>query len=147
MIRTGPQAYTVPDFSGLAVAALAAGEPGDSGVFTFRWPRPVFWTGLIVVPRGDSALGSPEVEQANLAIEIQDEQSKQIITDTRGADSLRVKPFAAPALAMAGLRGQVFPFQRPIGEDVEYRFRVRNYAAVAITIAAVMLFFDEAAAR
>lgn len=133
-----PQIYTVPELAGATVPALVAGPPavpGATAAIEFKWPRPQFCEGLIVLPLGD-VLGVRE-EMAKLSIEVLDSKMRQIISDGRGQEIGLLLPFGLPALAAVGFGLRPFALQRPVANNDVWTVTIKNRHTAAINLAAV----------
>lgn len=135
MILRGPAIYSLSSFQGVAVPA-----GGSVGPSAFRWPRDLFVTGLLLVPRsGDPA------DLANLQLRIQDATYQDLIGDGQGAS------FSADGAALHGIAiGLVawpnfrrFELQAPVAVGDEWMFTVTSKAGAPITLAGLYAYFDE----
>lgn len=140
--KIGPVLYSVREFVGLSVPALAGGVPGTSGVQTFRYPRSVFVTSIRLVTND----GSP-ASLAALSLRIQDETSQEVIFNVAGQNTA---PFGAlqgiggiggPGLLVRG--AGKFELQRPVADGDTWLMTVRNSSGAPIVLAALLLEFAE----
>jgi hypothetical protein len=126
--RVGPALFSVAGFAGQTIGAGAS-----LGPVAFQWPRMLFCTGLLVLPRSGSA-----VDLAALSVRIQDESFADMFSDGQIL-------FRAPALALQGFGLRPFPLQRPVMTADEWRITVTNASGAGIDLACVALLFEEGA--
>lgn len=142
----GPQLYTLRGAQGLALpAATAVGSPSVSAELAHTFSRPMFIAGVLALVNPIAGhVGGLNAQQAQIAMSIIDENSDPIVIDTRGTlQGVNFAPAAAPFLALSGKAFHPFQIQRAvIGGDV-WRFTFQNNnAAVAMTLAAVILYLE-----
>ncbi len=126
--KVGPVLYIVPGSSNVSIGA------GTTLLLPFKWPSARFVTGLLVLP-----LSGVPADAARLEVAITDETQQQIIADGFGGT------FAAPGLAMSGLVAwNPLPLQRPVAAGDPWGISVANVGAAPITLAALVLYFEEA---
>jgi hypothetical protein len=125
--KCGPALFSPREF---AWAVVPGG--GDLGPITFRFPRNLFVTGLMVLT-GDGSV----VDLAHLFIRIQDETFQDVITDGQGTT------LEAGLLALRGIQGKPFPLQRPLMSGDLWLITLSNLSPNDIRISGLFLFFDE----
>lgn len=120
--------YSARAFAAASVPALGGGIPGELQG-TFRWPKSVFCTGLLLLPMSGAIADS-----AKLFLRWQDETAYDVITDGQGGT------LEMPGVLMHSLRGgRYMPVQRPIVVGDEWVFTVSNMKTSPILLAG--LFF------
>lgn len=142
----GPSVWKVPFSDGLACAvAPAAGSPSISGELAFNFPRSVFLTGILVLPRVSAAFASYQEQIAQLSLNVIDEVNQPLISDSRGTIVGTTRaPVAAPFLMLFGRAFHPFAMQRPIASLDVWRFTIQNaHTARAQTLAGIFLYFSE----
>lgn len=133
--QVGPVRFRVVDVE----TSLAVGA--SVGPVRFRWPRPLFVTSLLLLPRSGA-----RADMAALQLAIEDETQQQIVSSGDGST------IQAPGLALSGQTplngplvaglnlGRPFTLQRPVNTGDLWLITVRNVGgAGAIT---PELFFD-----
>jgi hypothetical protein len=134
--KSGPLRFVVP---GVAVAIPGGGAVGP---ITFRFPRALFVTSLLLLARS-GARG----DAASLRLRVQDESFADVIADGFGTS------FSAPALSLSGLTVldpmfadlvvvRPFVLQRPVADGDTWRFTITNTFGAPIT-PELLIGFDE----
>lgn len=128
--RQGPCVFSVPAFQNVSIAAgttLTAPQ--------FTWPRPLFCTSILLVPKSGLV-----TDLALLELSILDETLQPIFFDSSG----NAGGYAMPALAMSGLNAySPFPVQRPVRGADQWTPSVFNRGGAAIAVASLCFFFEE----
>jgi hypothetical protein len=139
--------YLVPGSSLLALAASNATGPSVSAALPFQFPRPVFVTGLLVVPLLNAG-GDPIPKiQAGLALSVFDENQEALVSDGRGSQFVTstgaLAPAGADCLLMSGFGFRPFPLQRKGFNSARWLFSVQNRVALATTLAGIYLYAED----
>jgi hypothetical protein len=133
--KKGPVSFTVTAVD----AAIGAGL--SVGPVAFRWPRPLFVTGVILLPTS----GRHE-DMASLRLRIQDESSQDMISDGAGGHKVS-------ALELCGLRplpsvfgglmiSRPYALQRPVNTGDQWWITIDNRAAVSLRPELIFTFDD-----
>jgi hypothetical protein len=128
--RVGPVLFSVRGISGVAVP-----NGSEVGPITFQFPRALFVTGLLLLPRSGS-----QADLAKLQLRIQDELQADMISDGSVL-------FEFGGLAMHGRCFRPYPLQRPVLDGDEWRFTVGNDGAAPITVATLAIIVEEGLRR
>lgn len=139
--KVGPLLYSLSSFANVAIAG-----PGTI-TQRFRWPRPVFVTGIKIVTQ--TALAT---DLASLTLAISDETQHQVIYSWQGGTG-------APVGAVQGIGGlggpgplldpgmQWLAVQRPVMASDIWVVTAANVSGAPISLACLLMRFDEGAAR
>lgn len=131
--------YKVAELSRVQIAAAVGTTPAELGPFTFRFPRAVEVTGLLVLPADGTA-----ASLAQLSIGILDEHDEQIVTDYRGVVAAQEQPFVVPCLSLMGKDFRTFALQRLVCSGDRWLFTLKNFSAAAIDVGVVALLYKGA---
>lgn len=145
MIARGAGIWVASGSVGLACpVASAVGSPTSSALFTFQFPRSVFLTGLLALPR-KSAVLAYNAQCAALSLFATDEAQRPIFSDSRGTlQGTNAVPVAGAFLGLFGKAFHPYALQRPIRAGANWSFRVQNAdPANAAVLAGLYFYFSE----
>lgn len=126
--RVGPFSYSV---TGITDVSVGAGS--SVGPITFRFPRAVFVTGLVMIPRSGA-----RADLAALRLRVQDESFAELVSDGRGV-KLETGMLGLAGLTVVGPAFQelelvrAFALQRPLQVHDTWHFTVSNVGSGAVT--------------
>ncbi len=132
MPSRGPSIYRITDIEQAIAAATTPTTPGSSTVVKFRWPKPLYITGLFVF-----AKSGLDVDAAKLKFTVQDQRSWDLVTSGVSTEQ-------QPVFATVGAGRRWYPMNILVHDVDIWQIQFFNYSANTVLTPIMYVEFEDA---